>query len=55
MTALYHRAKTPISFWCRWGLNLRYLIQPLKTLPVKLIKTHLSTLNILTTVKKTKD
>ena len=33
--------KTPINFWCRQGLNLRSLIQPSETLPVKLTKTHL--------------
>ena len=41
MIALYHQTKTPISFWYRQGLNLRFLIQPLKTLLIKLIKTQL--------------
>ena len=36
----YHQTKTPISFWCWQGLNLRFLIQPLETLSVELIKTH---------------
>ena len=40
MIVLYHQIKTPISFWCRQELNLRYLIQPSETLPVKLIETH---------------
>ena len=40
MIALYHRTKTPISFWYSWGLNPRFLIQPLETLPVELIGTH---------------
>ena len=30
------------SFWCRWELNLQYLIQPSETLPVELTRTHLS-------------
>ena len=38
--ALYHQTKTPISFYCRRGLNSRSLIQPLETLPVKLTGTH---------------
>ena len=41
MIALYHQTKTPISFWCRWGLNLRSLIQPLEILPVELTETLL--------------
>ena len=36
MIALYNQTKTPISFWCRQGLNPRSLIQPLETLPVDL-------------------
>ena len=40
MIALYHQTKTPISFWCRRGLNPRSLIQPSETLPVKLTGTH---------------
>ena len=38
---LYHQTKSPISFWCRQGLNSRSLIQPSKTLPVDLNGTHL--------------
>ena len=38
--ALYHQTKTPISFWCRQGLNPRSLIQPSETLPVELTGTH---------------
>ena len=40
MIALYHQTKTPISFWCRRGLNLRSLIQPSETLPIELARTH---------------
>ena len=40
MIAFYHQTKTPISFWCRQGLNPRSLIQPSETLPVELIGTH---------------
>ena len=32
----YHQIKTPISFWYRWRLNFKYLIQLLKTLLVEL-------------------
>ena len=39
MIALYNQTKTPISFWYRWGLNPRSLIQPLETLPVELTET----------------
>ena len=41
MIVLYHQTKTPISFWYRWGLNLKYFIQPSETLPVELAGTHL--------------
>ena len=41
MIALYHQTKTPIRFWCRWGLNSRSLIQPSETLLVELIETHM--------------
>ena len=40
MIAFYHQTKTPISFWCRWGLNPKSLIQPSKTLSVELVRTH---------------
>ena len=36
----YHQTKTPINFWCKWGMNPKSLIQPLKTLSVELTKTH---------------
>ena len=39
MIALYHQTKTPISFWCKRGLNPRSLIQPSETLPVELTRT----------------
>ena len=42
MIALYHQTKTPISFWYRWGLNPRSLIQPSEILPIKLTRTHIS-------------
>ena len=28
---LYYQTKTPINFWCRHGLNLKSLIQLLKS------------------------
>ena len=31
---LYYQTKTSIIFWCKQGLNLRSLIQPLETLSV---------------------
>ena len=40
MIALYQQTKTPVSFWCRRGLNPRSLIQPSETLPVELTGTH---------------
>ena len=40
MIALYHQTKTPISFWCKQGLNPKFLIQQSETLPVKLTETH---------------
>ena len=40
MIALYHQTKTPISFWCKRGLNPKSLIQPSETLPVELTETH---------------
>ena len=40
MIVLYHQIKTPISFWYRQELNLRSLIQPSETLPVKVTETH---------------
>ena len=39
--ALYHQTMTPICFWCRWGLNSKFFIQPSKILLVELIRTHL--------------
>ena len=30
--ALYYQTKTPIGFWCRWKLNIKFLIQPIKDL-----------------------
>ena len=41
MIALYHQTKTLISFWCRWGLNLKSLVQPSETLSVELTGTHI--------------
>ena len=40
MIALYHQTKISISFWCRQGVNPRFLIQPSKTLPIELTGTH---------------
>ena len=42
MIVLYHQTKTPISFWCRRGLNLRSFIQPSEILPVELTGTYKS-------------
>ena len=28
---LYHQAKAPIDFWCKWGLNSRFLVEEQKT------------------------
>ena len=39
--ALYHQTKTPISFLCKQRLNPKSLIQPSKTLPIELTRTHL--------------
>ena len=36
MITLYHQTKTPISFWCRRGLNPKSLIQLSETLPIEL-------------------
>ena len=36
----YHQIKIPISFWCSWRLNPRFLFQPSETLSIKLIRTH---------------
>ena len=36
----YHQTKTPISFWCRRGLNPRSLIQPSEILPIELTGTY---------------
>ena len=50
--ALYHQTKTPISFWCRRGLNPKSLIQPSETLLIKLTGTHIHYSNLLTLTKK---
>ena len=47
----YHQTKTIIDFWCRRGLNLRFLIQPSENLLVKLTSTH----NFLSSLTHTKD
>ena len=46
MIALYHQNETPISFWCRQGLNPRSLIQLSETLTVELTRTHFETLSV---------
>ena len=38
--AFYYQTKTPTGFLCKWELNHRSLIQPLKTLSVELTRTH---------------
>ena len=40
MIVLYHQTKTPISCWCRRGLNHKSLIQPSEILSVELTETH---------------
>ena len=40
MIALYHQIKILISFWCRRGLNPKFLIQLSETLPLELTRTH---------------
>ena len=35
------RPASPHCHPCMWGLNPRFLIQPLETLPIKLTRTHL--------------
>ena len=52
MIAHYHQTKTPISFWCRRGLNPKSLIQPSETLLIKLTGTHIHYSNLLTLTKK---
>lgn len=37
--ALYNRIKKPIGFLCKQELNLKFLIQPTKTLQVVLTKS----------------
>ena len=54
MVAHYHQTKTPISFWCRRGLNSRSLIQLSETLPVELIGTHKSNENLKYTIQSDK-
>ena len=51
MIIFYHQTKTIIDFWCRRGLNLRFLIQPSENLLVKLTSTH----NFLSSLTHTKD
>ena len=51
MIILYHQTKTPISFWCRWELNPRSLIQPSETLPVKLTGTHIYHITLFVPIK----
>ena len=40
MINIYHQIKTPISFWCKRGLNPRSLIQLSKTLSIELTEIH---------------
>ena len=42
MITFYHQTKISISFWCKRGLNPRFLIQPSETLPVELTGTHIT-------------
>ena len=54
MVAYYHQTKTPISFWCRQGLNPKSLIQSSETLPVELIGTHKRNGNLKYTIQSDK-
>ena len=40
MITLYHQTKTPISFWCKRGLNPRSFIQSSEILPFELVGTY---------------
>ena len=40
VTKVDMNTKTSISFWCRWGLNPKSLIQLSKILPVELTETY---------------
>ena len=40
LSSNYHQTKILISFWCKWRLNPKFLIQPSEILPVELIETH---------------
>ena len=40
MITLYQQIKTPISFWCKRGLNRESRIQLLEILPVELTEIH---------------
>ena len=46
MKILCHQTKTPISFWCRQGLNSKSLIKSTKTLLITLTETHNSIMNL---------
>ena len=37
---IYYQTKTPISFWCKWRLNIKSLIQLSKILPVERIEIY---------------
>ena len=51
---LYHQIKTPISFWCKWVLNLIFLIKPSKTLLVELTRTHIPKIELYATRERIK-
>ena len=46
MIVFYYQIKTLISFWCRRGLNPRFLIQLSETLPIELTGDLIFEINI---------
>ena len=54
MVTFYHQIKIPNNFWCKRGLNSKYLIQSLETLPVELTGTHVIITLLIYYIKKAK-
>ena len=54
MVTFYHQIKIPNNFWCKRGLNSKYLIQSLETLPVELTGTHVIITLLICYIKKAK-
>ena len=44
MIALYYQTKKPTGFWCKGGLNFKFLIQLSKTSSIELIEMHMMAL-----------